>query len=86
MKNKFVAMFINFTESSYRFKNVIIQASLKTLINFISLKNLKKVVFPLTKKLAMVSKGIVEITSIKNLVFKYWKATFFESLISSPVF
>lgn len=48
----------------------MIQASLKILTNLINLKNLKKVVFPEIKKLAIVSKGIVEIRSIKNRDFK----------------
>lgn len=61
---------MNFTESSYRFKNVMIQASLKILTNLINLKNLKKVVFPEMKKFAIVSKGIVDIKSIKNQDFR----------------
>lgn len=71
MKNMFVAMLMNFTESSYRFKNVIILASLRILTSLINQKNLKKVVFPEIKKSAIVSKGIVDIKSMKNHVRMY---------------
>jgi len=82
-------IFPNFSEiwtSSSKFKNVIILESLKTLINFKSPKNLNTTLFYLKKTLTMLSKGIVDIISIKNRVLMYLIAIFFQSLISSPVF
>jgi len=70
MKNIYVPIFTSLIESSYKLRNVMIQASLKIQTSFINQKNLKKVVFPEIKILAIVSKGIVDIKSSKNQVFR----------------
>lgn len=48
----------------------MIRVNLKIRTSFINLKNLKNVVFPEMKKFAIVSKGIEEMRSIINQVFR----------------